>query len=133
MDYLRPYFWLPIVSAVLGLAVYFIFNSGPTVTCFWGLVMAATLFWMREKHVVVYGVTEVVAGLFILAQNYSNGRGGFSAGFFAEAFQTFQWNVVLVATIGAVYIMVRGFDNIKRGCVSRPNRAANPRAPTDKA
>jgi hypothetical protein len=62
-----------------------------------------------------YGVTEVFAELFILGQSYANGRGGFSAGFFAEAYQTFQWNVVLISTLGAVYIMVRGFDNIKRG------------------
>ena len=115
MDYFRSCFWLPIVAAILGLAIYFVFNSGPKVTCFWGFVMAATLFWMREKHTIVYGLTEVMAGLFILGQNYTNGRGGFSAGFFAEAVQPFQGNVVLVTTLGAVYIMVRGLDNIKRG------------------
>ena len=69
-----------------------------------GLVMAATLFWMRERHPIAYGFTEVMAGLFILGQNYSNGRGGFSAGFFAEAFETFQGSVVLVTTLGAVYV-----------------------------
>jgi hypothetical protein len=52
---------------------------------------------MRERHPIAYGFTEVMAGLFILGQNYSNGRGGFSAGFFAEAFETFQGSVVLAA------------------------------------
>jgi hypothetical protein len=109
------YIWVLIVAVLLTVCVYFIFNSGRVMTCVWGLAMAATLFWMREKRTIAYGLTEVVAGLFILGQNYSNGRGGFSAGFFAETFQTFQWNVVLATTLGAVYVMVRGFDNIKRG------------------
>jgi hypothetical protein len=99
---------------VLWLAVYGVFNSGRAMTCAWGLVIAITLFWMRLKHAFVYGLTEVAAGLFILAQSYTVGRGGFSAGF-NEAFQTFQGNVVLVSTLGAVYVMVRGFDNMKRG------------------
>src|SRR5665213_728280 len=29
MSYFKSYFWLPIVAAILGLAVYFVFNSGP--------------------------------------------------------------------------------------------------------
>lgn len=41
---------------------------------------------LGAKGTIAYGLTEVVAGLFILGRNYSNGRGGFSAGFFAEAF-----------------------------------------------
>jgi hypothetical protein len=113
--YLRPHLWVLVVVTVLWLAAYGVFNSGRAMTCVWGLVMAITLFRMKLKHAFVYGLTEVAAGLFILAQNYTVGRGGFSAGFFNEAFQTFQGNVVLVSTLGAVYVMVRGFDNMKRG------------------
>jgi hypothetical protein len=115
LDSWQRHIWVLIVAVLLTVCVYFIFNSGRAMTCFWGLAMAATLFWMRERHPIAYGLTEMTAGLFILWQNYSNKRGGFSAGFFAEAFQTFQSNVVLVTTLGAVYVMVRGFDNIKRG------------------
>jgi hypothetical protein len=114
MDYFKPYFWILVVAVLLSSSVYFIFNSGTTATCFWGLVIAITLFWVREKHQSFYGLTEVVAGLFILGQSYPNGRGAFSSAF-AEAFQPFQWNVVLISTSAAVYIMVRGMDNIKRG------------------
>jgi hypothetical protein len=110
----KSYSWVLVVALLLTGCVYFIFNSGTTATCFWGLMMAATLFWMRERHQIVYGLTEVVAGLFILGQSYPNGRGAFSSAF-AEAFQPFQWNVVLISTLAAVYIMVRGMDNIKRG------------------
>jgi len=84
------------VAVLLGLAIYGVFRSGPIWTCIWGLVMAMTLFWMRSSHPVFYGITEVVAGLFILPQNYFVGRGGFSAGFFNEAYQTFQGNGFIV-------------------------------------
>jgi hypothetical protein len=114
MKRFTPYIWLPIVAATLIAAFYFIFVSGPVLTCFCGIVIAATLFWVRERHQIFYGVTEVVAGLFVLAGGYSNGRGAFTSGF-AEAFQQFQWSVVVISTLGAVYIMIRGFDNIKRG------------------
>lgn len=115
IESLKPYLWLPISAGSIGLALYGVFNSSRVTTCACGLVMAATLFWMRSNHAFLYGMTEVAAGLFILAQNYDVGRGGFSAGFFNEAFQTFQGNVVVVSTLGAVYVMVRGFDNMKRG------------------
>jgi hypothetical protein len=114
MAHLRPYFWLPILTIILAAAVYLIFVSGPLLTCVCGLVTAATLFWMRENHQVFYGATEVLAGLFILAQGYPKGRGPFSSAF-SDGFQTFQWSVILISTLGAVYIMVRGFDNMKRG------------------
>jgi hypothetical protein len=104
MIFVRRHIWVLIVAILLTVCVCFIFNSGRVMTCSWGLVMAATLFWMRERHPIAYGFTEVMAGLFILGQNYSNGRGGFSAGFFAEAFETFQGSVVLVTTLGAVYV-----------------------------
>jgi hypothetical protein len=114
MVHLKSYFWLPMVTVILASAVYLIFVSGPLLTCVCGLVIAATLFWMREKHQVIYGATEVLAGLFILGQSYPNGRGHFSSAF-SDGFQRFQWSVILISTLGAVYIMVRGFDNMKRG------------------
>jgi hypothetical protein len=52
MNYFKSFFWLPIVAAILGFAVYFIFNSGPAVTCVLGFAMAAALFWMRETHTI---------------------------------------------------------------------------------
>jgi hypothetical protein len=115
MKHFRRHLWVLTVAVILAISVYFIFDSGRVMTCIWGLVIAATLFWMREKHTIFYGLTEILAGLCILGQSYSNGRGGFGTGFFAEAFQTFQWNVVLISTLTAVYVMVRGMDNIKRG------------------
>jgi hypothetical protein len=118
LTYLRPFFWILITASLLSLAIYGVFNSGRFMTCIWGLVIAITLYWMRSKHLAFYGLTEVAAGLFILAQKYEEGRGGFSSGF-STGFQTFHWNIVLVATLGAVYIMVRGIDNFLKGITEK--------------
>jgi hypothetical protein len=118
VKYLTPYLGIPVTAAVLWLAVYGVFNSGRFMTCICGSVIAITLYWMRSRHLAFYGLTEVGAGLFILAQKYEEGRGGFSSGFSA-GFQTFHWNIVLVATLGAVYIMVRGIDNFLTGIMTK--------------
>ena len=115
----KPYVWLPIVAVILIAAFYFIFVGGPVLTCFCGLVIAVTLFWMRERHQISYGATEVLVGLFVLGQSYPNGRGGFSSDF-SDDFQKFHGTIVLISTLGGVYIMVRGFDNIKRGLSAKP-------------
>jgi hypothetical protein len=114
MTHVRRHAGILIAAVFLIVGIYFIFNSGPIMTCAWGLAMAGTLFWMRETYRTIYGLSESLAGLFILYVSYTKGRGGFSSGFFAEAVETFQCNVVLISTLGAVYVMVRGFDNIKR-------------------
>lgn len=108
---LRTYFLLLIAVVVLPAAIYFVFISNPIWSCFCGLVIAVTLFLMRQHHQKIYGMSEVAVGLFILYQNYPQGRGAFSSGF-SDGFQTFRWSVVLISTVGAVYIMVRGLDNI---------------------
>ena len=41
----------------------------------------------------------------------TKGRGGFSAGFSA-GFQRYDWPVILLQTAAAIYLMIRGFDNL---------------------
>jgi hypothetical protein len=108
---LRIYYRVLIAGLILAVAIYFIFVSGPILSCFWGLVIAIALFWIRERHQKIYGPSEIAVGLFVLYQAFPKGRGAFSSGF-SDGFQTFQWSVVLISTVGAVYIMVRGLDNI---------------------
>jgi hypothetical protein len=48
--YVRHYLWMPIIAALLWLAVNGVFNSGRVMTCVWGLVIAFALYWMRSKH-----------------------------------------------------------------------------------
>jgi hypothetical protein len=108
---LRAYYQVLIAAIVLAAAIYFIFVSGPVTSCFLGLIIASTLFWIRETHQRIYGLSEIGVGLFVLYQSFPKGRGGFSAGF-SGGFQTFEWSVILISTVGAVYIMVRGLDNV---------------------
>lgn len=110
----RPYLWVVVVLIALGLALYLVFNSGPLVTALAGLLAAGTFFWMKLKHRILYGASEMFAGIYILFQHYPEGRGAFSAGF-SSGFQIFRWNVVLISTLTAVYIIVRGLDNIREG------------------
>ena len=110
--FVRTNFWLLIALFVLLMMFYFVFVSSPIWMCVCGLIIAIILFLLRQFYQKLYGVSEVIAGLFILYhQGYPQGRGAFSSGF-DDGFQTFRWNIVLISTVGAVYIMVRGFDNI---------------------
>jgi hypothetical protein len=71
---------------------------------------------MKRNHRIFYGVSEIFVAIYILSQNYPQGRGGFSSGF-SDGFQVFKWNVVLISTLAAVYIMVRGLENIREGLI----------------
>jgi hypothetical protein len=101
-------------AALFAMAVYGAFYGSPFIYFISGVVIAAILFWLRKRHRIVYGVAEVIAGLFTLSQSSRIGRGAFSSGF-NEAFEPYQWQLVLIATLGAIYIIIRGLDNIDEG------------------
>jgi hypothetical protein len=104
---------------VIGAAMYAALFGSPLVNILAGFIAAVALFWLRRRHRVIYGFGEVLAGIFTLSQSYHIGRGAFTSAF-AEAFQPFQWQVVFLTTVAAVYIIVRGFDNIEQGWKSDP-------------
>ena len=114
MNWVKNYVPLGITLVVLAVAIYGILHDSPSLYLAAGIVTALALFWMRKRHRFFYGVIEVMVGLVTLGQAAGVGRGGFSSGFSAD-FQTFQWKVALLATLGAVYILVRGFDNVEQG------------------
>jgi hypothetical protein len=99
---LRTYYRVLIATLILALLICLIFRSGPILTCILGFFIAVTLFWLRECHQKIYGLIEIVFGLFILYEAFPKGRGGFSADF-SDDFQKFQSSVVLISTVGAVY------------------------------
>jgi hypothetical protein len=116
---IRSNLWFPIVGVLLCIAGYVIFNTGPVLTALAGTAAAITFFWMKIRHRFFYGLSEILAGIFVLLQNYPQGRGDFSSDF-GDGFQTFKWHVVLVSTLAAVYVIVRGFDNIREALRARP-------------
>jgi hypothetical protein len=102
------------LAVVFAIAVYGAFYGSPSIYFASGIVIAGVLFWARKRHRLLYGATEVLAGLFTLLQSSTIGRGAFSSGF-SDGFQTYRWQLVLLATLGSIYIIVRGLDNIDQG------------------
>jgi hypothetical protein len=79
-----------------------------------GVLVAVTLFFWRLRFRFVYGIIELGFGLYVLWYVADKGRGSFSAAFSSD-FDTFQLSVVLIQTFGAIYILVRSFDNLMQG------------------
>jgi len=109
-EYLLP----GMIAAVTAIAVYGAFYGSPSVYVLSGLWIAGFLFWVRKRQRLVYGLTEVLAGLFILYHSSTIGRGGFSSGF-SDGFQTYRWQLILISTLTAIYVIIRGLDNIDQG------------------
>jgi hypothetical protein len=112
-DY-KKYVVPSLIAVAFAIAVYGAFYGSPIIYVFSGMWIAAVLFWIRKRRRLLYGVTEVLAGLFTLYQSSTIGRGGFSSGF-SDGFQTYRWQLVLISTLGAIYVIVRGLDNIDQG------------------
>jgi hypothetical protein len=68
-----------------------------------GSMLVATGFWLREKHARTYGVIEL--GVAFVALVVAGGSSSFSAG--------------LLPFASAIYVGVRGCDNIRRGIEKR--------------
>jgi hypothetical protein len=110
----RKYIWLFVAAAILAVTIYGLLYGPFAVYILSGVGAAFVLFWLRKRHRVLYGLIEIGTGVFTLWNHFSDGKGGFSSGF-SSGFQTFQWQIALLATLGAIYIIIRGLDNIDQG------------------
>jgi hypothetical protein len=63
---------------------------------------------------VYYGLTELSFGMIVFYKTVEKGRGSFSSDF-SKDFQTFDILLILVTAFFAVYIMIRGMENIETG------------------
>jgi hypothetical protein len=104
-----------ILVVVIPLAAYEIFY-GPSAPVNVGaaVIMAIGLFSVRRHHGFLYGAMEIAFGIAILVFTWAKGRGGFSSGF-SNGFATYEWRIILVQTFAAIYILVRGLDNLEKG------------------
>jgi len=100
------------LTFVCGVATTIIVES-PNKTAIFasGIVLAVVLFLLRMRVRVVYGLIEVAFGLYVLWNAAGKGLGSFSSGF-SSGFDTFQLSVILIQTFGAIYILIRGLDNL---------------------
>jgi hypothetical protein len=87
------------------------------------LVLAVTLFSIRKHHRVSYGIIEIAFGCFGLWYTWREGRGAISSDFSAD-FDVWMWRIIVIQTVGAVYVIIRGLDNIDQG--SLKGKATNP-------
>jgi hypothetical protein len=103
------------LSSLTGLAVAVLTDaqSRPLIVAS-GIVTALCLFLLRLRFRFLYGLIEVGFGLFVLWDASGKGRGGFSSGL-NSGFDTFQISVVLIQTFGAIYVLIRGLDNLLQG------------------
>jgi hypothetical protein len=78
------------------------------------LVIAVSLFWLRKIARGLYGAIEVLIGFVAILDASTKGRGGFSAGFSSGDFQRYEWSVILLQTAAAIYLTIRGLDNLEQ-------------------
>jgi hypothetical protein len=88
------------------------------------IILAIALFSVRKHYRVSYGAIEIAFGLFVLAYNWRQGRGAFSSDFSSSDFDVWIWQIILLQTFTAIYVIIRGLDNIDQG--SQPGKAAHP-------
>jgi len=79
-----------------------------------GIVVALALFFWRLRFRFLYGLIEIGFGLLVLYDASGKGRGAFSSDF-SKDFDTFQLSVVVIQTFGAIYVLIRGMDNLLQG------------------
>ena len=83
-----------------------------------GLVIAGILYIFRKYHRILYGICEVLVGIAALVQTYPLVQQ--TCGTFARSCRAFPWYVIPLATLIAIYILIRGFDNIEQGWKGSP-------------
>jgi hypothetical protein len=119
-DFARPV----ILCVIAALSLWGIF-SGPSAYCTVAsaIVLAVVLFSGRKHYRVIYGAIEIGFGIFVLIYAWHKGRGGFSSDFNND-FQIYEWQLILLQTFGAIFIIIRGLDNIGQG--SEYGKASRP-------
>ena len=76
-----------------------------------GIVAAGLLFWCRTKLLLLYGAIEIVVGLSLMVLA-SKVHGTFDSSF-STSFDTVRTTIAVTTYLGAIFAMVRGFDNIR--------------------
>jgi hypothetical protein len=75
------------------------------------LVIAGSLFWLRKIARGVYGAIEVLIGFVAILDASTKGRGAFSSAY-SSGFERYEWTVILLQTAAAIYLAIRGLDNL---------------------
>ena len=91
----------------------------PPIYIIMGVIAAVILCWVRSNVQILYGTIEVITGLVLIVfAAYTPAQGAFSADF-SKDFDVFHYTLNVTAYLGAIFVMVRGCDNIKQGWQKR--------------
>src|ERR1700720_3870932 len=112
---------LMVVVAVSSYEIFYGPSRGLNVVS--AVILALGLFAVRKHYRVSYGAIEIGFGIFVLTYNWQQGRGAFSSGFSA-GFDIWVWQIILLQTFTAIYVFIRGMDNIDAG--SKEGKASHP-------
>jgi hypothetical protein len=107
--YIKPVAVLCFCAVIACLALY-----GPTwLHVIAAFILAYTLYRLRKTQRLTYGIIEVTAGFATLLATYPSVRK--TCGTFAESCQPIPPYVVALGTLTAIYVLIRGFDNVEQG------------------
>jgi hypothetical protein len=115
----------PVILAIVVVASALKVFYGPSrvLNIVGAIILALSLFSIRKHYRVFYGAIEVAFGVFVLGYNWRQGRGAFSSGF-SSGFDIWIWQIIFIQTFTAIYIFIRGLDNIAEG--SKEGKASHP-------
>ncbi|WP_159726153.1 hypothetical protein [Methylosinus sp. Ce-a6] len=86
------------------------------------IVLGACLFCIRETRRVYYGAIEIAFSVIVIFDAASKGRSIFEIEdvfSMPDVFDAFQPRIVLIQLGAAIYVLIRGFDNVKQGWEKR--------------
>jgi uncharacterized membrane protein HdeD (DUF308 family) len=83
-----------------------------------GVVIAALLCWCRSRWQIVYGILEIIVGLLLMMVSLQVTPGAFSSDL-SNDFDRVHYAVTVTTYLSAVFVMVRGCDDIRQGWIAR--------------
>jgi hypothetical protein len=88
------------------------FENYPALCFVVGILATVFLYWCRSRNQILYGVIEIMTGIFLMSLSIQV-TGDFSKDFSPGDFDIVRSTVTKTTYLGAIFVMVRGLDNIK--------------------
>ena len=76
------------------------------------ILASIILYAFRTKLKIIYGLIEVVAGLYLLYLSTHTSTGSGLSTALSSDFGTLHFTVVTTSYLGAIFLMVRGYDTL---------------------